>query len=86
MELNIPNPEAWNLEEAFGITLQRSDELYKALRDLWLSVGPDPVMMRWQHVVVEIAAFCNSTEELALCLVIHCGQLQHHGRWIVRPA
>lgn len=85
MELNIPNPDARNLEEAFGVTLKRSDELYKAMDDYWKSYGAEAQTVRWQHVISDIAAFCNSTEEIALCLVIHCGQLQYSGRWIIRP-
>ena len=83
MELNVPNPDALNMPDAFGIPDERLFELEDGLRKLWDSVGPDPVKMRWHHLAVDIAAFCNTKEELFHCAVIQCGMLQRAGRRII---
>ncbi len=82
MELNIPNPDTHYLSDAFGITPERVEELDRAHEALWLSYGPDGATCRWQHVIAEIAHLCNTTEELAYILVIHCAWLQRLGRKI----
>lgn len=82
MELNIPNPDARYLSDAFGITPQRVDELDLAHQAYWDSYGPDGATARWHHVLADLAALCKTKEEFAYIMVIHFGWLQRLGRKI----
>lgn len=82
MELNIPNPEARYLSDAFGITAERLEELERAHEAYWLSYGPDAQTARWHHVLADLANLCKTTEEFAYTMVIHFGWLQRLGRRI----
>lgn len=81
MELNIPFPDAKNMPDAFGIADERLIELEDGLKKIW---GPNPVNARWHHLAADIAAICNSKEELFHCAIIWCGMLQRHGRLIIQ--
>jgi hypothetical protein len=82
MELNIPNPEAWGLAAAFGITPEREKELQHKIYAFMRKVGPSPAMIHWQHMLLEMADFCDTKEELLLCTVIRCAWLQRDGKAI----
>lgn len=82
MELNIPNPEARYLSDAFGITPERLEELERAHEEYWKSYGPEGHLSRWHHVIADLANLCNTVEEFAYTMVIHCAWLQQLGRKI----
>lgn len=80
MELNVPNPEAYGLAAAFGIAPDREKELADKIYAFMRKCGPSPVMIHWQDMLLEMADFCNSMEELLLCTVIRCAWLQRDGK------
>jgi len=82
MELNIPNPDARFMAEAFGIDPEREAELECRLEELWMRNREVPVATRWHHLVADIAFFCNGPEELSWCLIVECAWLQKMGRRI----
>jgi hypothetical protein len=78
MELNMPNPDALDFPEAFGITPERQNELSKFLDAMVKSWKLDTVL-RVQHIIADIAFFCEGPEEFAYCVVLHMGWWQRRG-------
>lgn len=78
MELNMPNPDAKDFPEAFGITPERQEKLSKDLDAMVKSWTPGNVL-RVQHIVSDIAFFCDGPEEFAYCVVLHMGWWQRRG-------
>lgn len=78
MELNMPNPDAKEFPDAFGITPERQQELSKHLNDMverWIPGS----LLRVHHIISNIAFFCDGPEELAYCLILHMGWWQRRG-------
>lgn len=78
MELNIPNPDAKDFPEAFGIMPERQLELSHHLNAMVESWVPD-TLLRVQHIVSDIALFCAGPEEFAYCIILHMGWWQRRG-------
>lgn len=78
MELNMPNPDAKEFPDAFGITPERQTELSKHLDAMVESWTPGNIL-RVQHIVSDIAFFCNGPQEFAYCVVLHMGWWQRRG-------
>ncbi len=78
MELNIPNPDAKDVPEAFGISPERQRELADKLNEMvgtWIPGN----LLRVQHILCDIAFFCEGPEEFAYCIVLHMGWWQRRG-------
>lgn len=78
MELNMPNPEAKEFPDAFGISAERQQELSKNLDKMVNSWTPGSIL-RVQHIIFDIAFFCKGPEEFAYCVVLHMGWWQRRG-------
>jgi hypothetical protein len=79
MELNMPNPDAKDFCEAYGITLERQRELSRCLDELIDGYGKAPVFVYLHHTIRDIAKFCQGPEEHAYCLILHCAWHQRRG-------
>lgn len=78
MELNMPNPDAKEFPDAFGISAVRQKELSECLNkmvDSWQSGQ----LLRVHHIISDIAFFCQGPEEFAYCVVLHMGWWQRRG-------
>lgn len=67
MKLNIVDPETLYMHQAFGISLERRQELMTGLDRLMAGLkykGP----FRVSELMEAIAAMCNTTEELVLAV------------------
>lgn len=78
MELNIPNPDAKEFPDAFGISAKRQEELSKNL-DTMVNGWTTGSVLRVQHIISDIAFFCQGPEEFAYCVVLHMGWWQRRG-------
>lgn len=71
MELNIVDRKGKTLNAQFGISDERSAELKAKLDELVKSYGNKLVLVPACDTLSDIAAFCNSTEELMICTILH---------------
>lgn len=78
MELNMPNPDAKDFPEAFGITPGRQFELSNHL-DAMINSWTPGNLLRVHHILSDIAFFCSGPEEFAYCVVLHMGWWQRRG-------
>lgn len=78
MELNMPNPDAKDVPDAFGISAARQRELADKLNAMVNRWTPGN-LLRVQHILSDIAFFCNGPEEFAYCIVLHMGWWQRRG-------
>lgn len=79
MELHMPNPEAKEFPDAFGITPERCTELSHCLDAMVKSYGQELQWVRVHHIIADIAAFCDGPEELTYCVILHMGWHQRRG-------
>lgn len=78
MELRMTDPDHPEFPLAFGISPERQDELSKHL-DAMVKGWVKGDLIRVQHIVCDIAFFCDGPEELAYCVILHMGWWQRRG-------
>lgn len=78
MELQITNRDAPMIHEAFGISEERSNELCDHMDSL--AKTPHLKPRKLCETLQDIAAHCNTPEELVFCTITHIDYLtlKHH--------
>lgn len=77
MEFKLINPS----EPIFGDTIlskERQDELSKQLDNMTKSWNPNEAI-RVCNIMVDIASYCNTVEEMTYCVLLHMGWWQRKG-------
>jgi hypothetical protein len=80
MELKIIDPTAKTFNEAVGISPERAIVLSKSMDALIKSYGHTAV--RTHDVFNDIAHFCNNSEELVYCSVVHVTWHARRGNYL----
>lgn len=73
IDLKFPNPTAGNLGDAFGIPMERQNELSGKLDEMVAAFTPKRGQRQVyvSEIFTFIQAFCNTNEELIYCLINH---------------